>query len=86
MRAYRLTVAYPSGDDARIAIRRREDIVRWVRKLDHDGAMWAVTQPVYEGHRQVRVEDLTAVITAEYRPIRCDPDAALLRWARGRTK
>jgi hypothetical protein len=50
-----------SGDEVHVAIHRREDIVRWLRKLDHEGSTWAV-EDVENNER-----DITADIEQECR-------------------
>ena len=63
MAPYILTMNCVSGDGIQVAIYRREDIVRWLRTLDHEGSSWDV---VYHNDEDGVIEFITQEIETEY--------------------
>ena len=49
MGPYILTMSCVSGDAVQVAIHRREDVVRWLRTLDHEGSSWDVVYHLPNG-------------------------------------
>lgn len=63
--SYVLSMSCVSGDNVQVSIHRREDIFRWLRKLDHEGSSWAVHHHDLETALS-SVEDITEEIEGEY--------------------
>lgn len=39
-----LSMSCVSGDEVQVAIHRKEDILGWLRTLDHEGSNWTVVK------------------------------------------
>ena len=70
---YILSMSCISGDEVQVAIHRREDIVGWLKSLDHEGSNWTVVNHVYDGNpmkdadaKILETIDLTDEIMEEY--------------------
>ena len=62
MGPYILTMSCISGDAVQVAIQREEDIIKWLRALDHEGSTWDVVHHLPDGD----VEWITDDVMAEY--------------------
>jgi len=61
-----LSMSCVSGDEIQIAIHQREDIIPWLRKLDHEGATWTVVEFSYKDGVIDADHDHTEEIMQEY--------------------
>ena len=64
MGSYILSMSCVSGDECQVAIHLREDIVGWLKTLDHEGSNWCVVQ--YRGDPITETVDITAAVYDEY--------------------
>lgn len=66
--SYILSMSCISGDDVQVAIHRREDVVRWLKTLDHEGSSWSVVHHAWNEMQDdiLGTEDITSDIEAEY--------------------
>lgn len=62
MESYILTMSCVSGDAVQVAIHKREDIVRWLQTLDHEGSSWDVVHHLPDGG----ITWITDEVMAEY--------------------
>ena len=62
MGLYILTMSCVSGDAVQVAIHKREDIVWWLKTLDHEGSSWDVVHHRPNGD----IDFVTEAIMAEY--------------------
>ena len=61
-----LSMTCVSGDDLQVVIRRREDIMAWLVKLDHEGSCWSVMHCIWNTRDAVlNAEDITDEILHE---------------------
>lgn len=66
-----LSMACVNGDNIQMAIHRREDIIGWLRKVDHEGSNWDILEHVWDAPYPdnteiIRAIDLTDEIMREY--------------------
>ena len=60
---YTLNMECVSGDGVEIFIRKKANIIAWLKKLDHEGATWSVLQ---HGYYYGAAVDITDAVMKEY--------------------
>ena len=66
-----LSMLCVSGDEVQVAIHRIQDITRWLKTLDHEGATWSVVHHVWDevNEKVLETNDITDMIEREYRNV-----------------
>jgi hypothetical protein len=65
---YILSMSCVSGDEVQIVIHRKEDIFRWLKKLDHEGSNWDVVEHLWSNDysKIMGTSYITSEIIEEY--------------------
>lgn len=66
MNHYILSFSAVNGDDMQVRCFNREDILHWLRKVDHEGSQWGVVSHDMDGDVVMETTDITDEIRKEY--------------------
>lgn len=66
MNHYILSMGCVDGSSVQGAFHTREDLLRWLKRLDHEGSSWSVVVHDMDGDIVMETHDITDEIRKEY--------------------